>query len=171
METGAENEFLVSGTLHYLENWKEFDPGVSGSGNYLALQYTPTHDPGCALTVMISGGDMKEPIELDPDHVCIFRVKSNTQVITVRGYKSGKVEGDPDFTYTIKLEGLTLDGASHISLVEKPMQYDTDGDGIGDGALKVAHIVTDDDDLEVVVEDGSGGVSRTAFDLDGRHSR
>lgn len=91
------------------EPWTQFAKSGANTGHFLAMNYQPKSSPESAVTFQISNGDLKTAVKLDPsDWIGIMHVKSNDQVITVCEYKSGKVSGKADYTYTIDLSGLTL---------------------------------------------------------------
>lgn len=102
----------MNGTLHNIkEPWTEFSKSGANTGHFLSMVYQPKSSPDSAVTFQISNGDVKGAVKIDPsDHIGIMRVKSNDQVITVREYTSGKVSGKADYTYTMDLSGLTLEG-------------------------------------------------------------
>lgn len=106
--TGSGDTAYLTGTLMYVDKYTGFSGTVElQSGNYLGLKFDPTL-PGSAITVHISNGDVKNPVKLDEDHQIVLRVKSNSQVVTVRLYDDGKVQGVANHVFKLNLDGLVL---------------------------------------------------------------
>lgn len=81
----GENQ--ISGEINYTETFTEFsENGEEQEGNYLMMKF---ETPGADKTiVMLSENDnVKSFVKLDETNLCIFRISSNNEIITVTSYK------------------------------------------------------------------------------------
>ena len=91
------SEGVVSGELYYVEG---YDPKLH---HFLVLKAVSS-DENAKITAQIIGGE-SPAIELDPDGICVFKIKNKTtQSIKYVVEASGITR-----TYTLALTGLTLD--------------------------------------------------------------
>lgn len=92
---------VISGTLHYIENWTEFssDPSIN-TGNFIALHFE-TDAPDSTISVKVTN-----PVTLDEDGDVILRIADkDSQTITVVASASGYESVTKVYTLT----GLTLE--------------------------------------------------------------
>jgi len=101
------NDKFIKGTLHYVTGYTGFSGDEElQSGNYLALKFEAS--TGATTTVqLIPGYTNKEPITLDSDMNCVFRIndknKQKLKVVTTLG--------DDVVTKTFSLAGLAIETA------------------------------------------------------------
>lgn len=89
----------VAGTLNYIENFTGYSQDTSeNSGNFMALKFTAPSD--ATTTVQYTG---RNATELDSDMICVFRVTSPNDTITVTTTRNGE-----SLTKVLSLKGLTL---------------------------------------------------------------
>lgn len=96
----------IGGTLKYIEGYTSAFSGDEANGNFLALHFA-SGEEGTTIKTKVLGGDHGE-VTLDPDGICIFRIKNTTQQIQVTVSKTGY----ENFTKRYSLSGLTLQLAS-----------------------------------------------------------
>lgn len=92
---------VISGTLHHIENWTEFDSNPSiNTGNFIALHFE-TNIPGSSISVTVTN-----PVTLDADGDVILRIADkDSQTITV----VASATGYESVTEVYTLTGLTLE--------------------------------------------------------------
>ena len=96
----------ISGTLHYVKEYKQFNPTVSAEqeGNYLALKIE--FDDDTTVKFDLVGGDKGEVTMPKGDHLMVCRIKDkNTQSIRITAEKAGSRRN----VKTYSLNGLTLE--------------------------------------------------------------
>lgn len=104
MTVGASS---IGGTLKWVEDYSSAGyTGEEASGNFLALHFA-TSEEDTTIKVKVIGGDHGERT-LDPDGLCIFRIKNTKQKIQVMVSK----DGYDSFSKIYSLSGLTLTPAS-----------------------------------------------------------
>lgn len=97
---------FIKGTLKYVTGYTGFSGDTNEqSGNYLALKFEVSD--GATTTVQLIGGTVKNPITLDSDKNCVFRITDrNTQKIKVV-----TTLGDESITKVYSLAGLSIETA------------------------------------------------------------
>lgn len=92
---------VISGTLHHIENWTEFDSNPSiNTGNFIALHFE-TDAPDSTISVKVTN-----PVTLDEDGDVILRIADkDSQTITV----VASATGYESVTEVYTLTGLTLE--------------------------------------------------------------
>lgn len=103
MTVGASS---IGGTLKYVTGYTGAFSGDEASGNFLALHFA-TSEEDTTIKVKVIGGDHGERT-LDPDGLCIFRIKNTKQKIQVMVSK----DGYDSVSKIYSLSGLTLTPAS-----------------------------------------------------------
>lgn len=93
---------VISGTLHHIENWTEFDSNPSiNTGNFIALHFETNNIPGSSISVTVTN-----PVTLDADGDVILRIADkDSQTITV----VASADGYESVTEVYTLTGLTLE--------------------------------------------------------------
>ncbi|MBP5596081.1 MAG: phage major capsid protein [Pseudobutyrivibrio sp.] len=97
---------FIKGTLKYVTGYTGFSGDADEqSGNYLALHFDVSD--GATTTVQLLGGSHKDPVTLDNDNNCVFRITDrNTQRIKVV-----TTLGDDTITKIYSLAGLSIETA------------------------------------------------------------
>lgn len=103
MTVGASS---IGGTLNYVTGYTGAFSGDEANGNFLALHFE-SGEEDTTIKVKVIGGDHGERT-LDPDGLCIFRIKNTKQKIQVMVSK----DGYDSFSKIYSLSGLTLTPAS-----------------------------------------------------------
>ena len=105
LQTGViVHDKFIKGTLHYVTGYTGFS-GLEEeqSGNYLALRFDVSD--GATTTVQLIGGTVKDPVTLDQDKNCVFRItdknKQKIKVVTTLG--------DDQITKIFSLAGLEIE--------------------------------------------------------------
>lgn len=97
---------FIKGTLKYVTGYTGFSgDAAEQSGNYLALHFDVSD--GATTTVQLLGGIHKDPVTLDSDNNCVFRITDrNNQRIKVI-----TTLGDDTITKIYSLAGLSIETA------------------------------------------------------------
>lgn len=96
---------MISGTLHYIDDYSSaYGPGED-SGNYLVSHHDVSGEEGVTFVAEVINGT-SGPVTLDPDGILISRIADkNSQTIEVVASK----EGYESVTKVYRLTGLTLE--------------------------------------------------------------
>lgn len=99
----------ITGTLHYVDNFTEFDAGnpEKQKGNFLCIDFTVAKD-ATAKFKLVGGDSGEKPLETGTTQ-CVFRIKGTDQKPHFEVTRGGQTE-----TIEYGLTGLTLETGGDV---------------------------------------------------------